>query len=346
MTTVSVKASKDYNVHIKSGLLFESGERIREVCGGEKAIVVTDDIVDKLYGDKVKKALERAGYSVAEFVFLNGEQSKNINTYISLLNELSRVNLTRTDVVVALGGGVVGDLAGFAAATFLRGVKFVQVPTTLLAMVDSSVGGKTAVNLQSGKNQVGTFYQPDLVLCDYDALETLPENIFRDGCVEMIKHAVIRDAELFERLKQPVNSQFEKLIARNVEIKRDVVALDEKDTGVRQVLNFGHTIGHGVEKLSDYAISHGSAVAIGMIIESRGKCREQIAELLTAYKIPYKTEYTAEQLVKAAFADKKRDGKKITIAVSAQVGECRLESFEVDGKELLELIREGLEASF
>ncbi|MCL1788980.1 MAG: 3-dehydroquinate synthase [Oscillospiraceae bacterium] len=340
MITVPVSASKEYNVRIASGLLSQSGEIIREVCGGEKAVIVTDDIVKALYGDIVRGALEKAGYLTSWFVFPNGELSKNIDTYIELLSHLSRENLTRSDVVAALGGGVVGDLAGFAAATYLRGVKFVQIPTTLLAMVDSSVGGKTAVNLQSGKNQVGAFYQPDVVICDDDTLSTLRKEVFGDGVAEMIKHAVIKDAELFELLKKPLKPQIETLIARNVTIKRDVVALDEKDLGIRQILNFGHTTGHGIEKLSDYKTSHGSAVAIGMVIESRGEVRRQIIEMLKRCDLPVKTEFSAERLIEAAFADKKRSGGKITLIIPDKIGECRLERFGIE--ELGDFIREGL----
>ena len=332
MVVVPVNTSKNYNVYIGSGLLRQSGEKIKDICDGEKALIVTDDIVNGLYGDIVSESLQSCGYSVTRFVFPNGEQSKNTDTYISLLGELSRANLTRTDVVVALGGGVTGDLAGFAAATYLRGVKFVQMPTTLLAMVDSSVGGKTAVNLQSGKNQVGVFFQPDAVICDYDTLSTLPEEIFRDGCAEMIKHAVIKDAELFELLKLPIKSNIEDIIARNVTIKRDVVALDETDLGVRQILNFGHTVAHGIEKLSDYAVSHGSAVAIGMVIESKGEVRRQIEEMLKRHELPHKTDFTNEQLIESALSDKKRAGQKITLIIVEKIGECRLESFGINEK--------------
>lgn len=336
MTVIPVNASKNYNVNIGGGLLSKSGEYIREICGGETAAIVTDDTVNALYGDTVEESLKKAGYSVSRFVFPHGEQSKNIDTYTALLNALSSANLTRTDAVVALGGGVVGDLAGFAAATYLRGLKFVQIPTTLLAMVDSSVGGKTAVNLQSGKNQVGVFYQPDIVICDYDTLKTLPEEFFRDGCAEIIKHAAIKDCDLFQKLKHPIMPQIEMVIARNIEIKRNVVALDERDTGIRQILNFGHTVAHGIEKISDYTVSHGSAVAMGMVAESTGTVRREIAEMLQRYNLPYEPDYYLSDerlkiLEQAALSDKKRDGGRITFVIVEKIGECRLESFPIDG---------------
>ena len=331
MTTVSVNVSKNYDVIISSGLLAESGERIKSICGGSKAVIVTDDIVNGLYADTVEDSLKSAGYSVARFVFNNGEHSKSTENYLALLHILSRENLTRSDVVVALGGGVVGDLAGFAAATYLRGIKLVQIPTTLLAMVDSSVGGKTAVNLPSGKNQVGVFYQPDVVLCDYDTLATLPQEVFRDGCAEVIKHAVIRSEELFKLLQQPIEDNIEEIIARNVTIKRDVVALDERDTGIRQILNFGHTVGHGIEKHSGYTVTHGSAVAIGMVAESKGTaCQAEIIEMVKRYGLPHATDITAEQIIEAAFADKKRNGDKITLIVPERIGKCDLKEFTMD----------------
>jgi 3-dehydroquinate synthase len=351
MTVIPVKVtSKEYEVIIDSGLLASVGIKTATVCkDAEKIMLVTDDNVDKLYADKVEESLKSAGFAVTKFVFSHGEKMKNTSVYITLLNELGKANLTRTDAVCALGGGVVGDLAGFAAATYLRGVRFVQVPTTLLAMVDSSIGGKTGLNLSSGKNQVGAFYQPDLVLCDYETLETLPEEVFRDGCAEMIKHATIADAELFDMLMQPKQPQIEDIIARNITIKRDIVAQDEKDTGIRQLLNFGHTIGHGIEKHSNYTISHGSAVAIGMVIASLGACRlhlcseschARIAAAVKRYSLPAKTDITPEELIEAAFSDKKRTGNKITLIVPEKIGKCYLKEFSMD--KLSEFIKLGM----
>ena len=335
-STVHVNTqSKEYDVFIDSGLLSRCGEMLLQVYGGDgskKTLIVTDDIVNGLYGSRVEESLRQSGYNVSRFVFPNGEGSKNINTYIALLNKLASENLTRSDLVVALGGGVVGDLSGFAAATYLRGIGFVQIPTTLLAMVDSSVGGKTAVNLECGKNQVGAFYQPDVVLCDYDTLSTLTEEVFRDGCAEVIKHAVIRDADLFERLKDPLLPQIEDIIARNVAIKRDVVTFDETDLGIRQILNFGHTIAHGIEKHSDYTITHGSAVAIGMVLESHGDVRSRIVEMLKRYGLPYELpeSITTANLIEAAFADKKRTSHGITLPVCEEIGTCELRGYDMN----------------
>jgi len=349
MRRIDVTASKDYSVWIGNGLLSQAGGRIMEACGGAIAAVVTDDVVNELYGDVVKRSLRDAGYTTVKYVFPHGERSKNMETFISILNVLTQANLTRTDVLVALGGGVVGDTAGFAAATYLRGVPFAQIPTTVLAMVDSSVGGKTAVDLPSGKNQVGAFYQPDIVLCDVDALQTLPEEVFLDGCAEMIKHGVILSAELFEMLKEPIFPVLEEVLSRNITIKRDIVAADERDTGIRQILNFGHTIGHGIEKHSDYTVSHGKAVAIGMVIASRGACRMglcdenchlEIVDAVKRYNLPVDTHLSPEALIEAAYFDKKRSGQRITLILPEMIGKCVAKSFSMD--ELETFIRLGM----
>ena len=360
MRCVEVTAPKQYNIWIGSGLLSQSGAKIAEACGGEMAMLVSDDTVYALYGAVVEQALQEAGYETACFVFPAGERSKTMDTYVSLLAALTEAQLTRSDVVVALGGGVVGDLAGFAAATYLRGVSFAQMPTTLLAMVDSSVGGKTAVDLPAGKNLVGAFYQPQVVLCDCDVLQTLPHDILRDGWAEMIKHGVILSAALFARLMElqgaalspsalsqmPLLQQMEDLIARNVTIKRDIVAMDERDTDMRQILNFGHTIGHGIETYSDYGISHGKAVAIGMVIASRGayriglcdeSCHREICEAVRRYGLPDATDLTPDRLIEAAFHDKKRRGQQITLILPERIGKCVAKSFGLD--ELAAFIR-------
>jgi 3-dehydroquinate synthase len=338
MTTVDVNVSKKYSVHIGAGLLGESGARIARACGGDKAVIVSDDIVNGLYGAVVEQSLKAAGYEVVRFVFKNSEQSKNIETYTALLYAIAQGKLTRGDVVVGLGGGVTGDLAGFAAGTYLRGVKLAQLATTLLAMVDSSVGGKTAVNLPSGKNQAGVFYQPDVVLCDYSTLDTLTEETYLDGCAEIIKHAIIADRDLFELLKNPLKPRIEAVIARNIEIKRDIVAKDETDLGIRQLLNFGHTVAHGIEKHSNYQITHGKAVAIGMVMESRNTaCYEQILEMVKRYNLPFCCDIATEKLINAAFSDKKRKGDAITMIVPEAIGKCELKSYTMD--EFAELIR-------
>jgi len=258
--------------------------------------------------------------------------------------------MTRTDLIVALGGGVVGDMAGFAAATYMRGIPFIQVPTTLLAAVDSSVGGKTAIDLPVGKNLVGAFYQPSLVLCDTDCLNTLPKDIFADGCAEVIKYGVMYDPSLFGHLAEKgLDFDREMVITRCVELKRDVVAEDEFDTGARMKLNLGHTIGHGVEAQSHFEISHGKGVAIGMAIVARagevyGICdtetRSSILDILKKFGLPASCSYTAESLYRAALSDKKRSGGTVNLIIPEQIGFCRIVPTDVDN--LQSFIEAGL----
>ena len=241
MKTVEVDAAVRYNVVIDKGILPKSGDMIKEVTSAERVAVITDDTVDKLYSDVVMKSLSDAGFETFKFVFPHGEKSKNISTFSSILEFLAEIGLTRTDALVALGGGVVGDVAGFAAASYLRGIDFIQIPTTLLACVDSSVGGKTAIDLKAGKNLAGAFYQPKLVIADFETLSTLTDGIFADGMAEVIKYGVIFDKAFFEFLRDnEAKDNLEYVITRCVELKRDIVNADEKEKGVRALLNFGH----------------------------------------------------------------------------------------------------------
>ena len=336
MRSIHIKASREYDVLVERGLLDRAGELLREVSAPGMAAIVSDDTVYALYGERTVKALEKAGYRVHSFVFPAGEGSKNLSTYADVLHFLGEHRFSRSDVVVALGGGVVGDLAGFAAATYQRGIPFVQVPTTLLAAVDSSVGGKTAVNLASGKNQVGCFYQPSLVLCDPDTLRTLPPEEYRNGCAEVIKYAVLRSEPFFDALRaEPVSAQVEHVIATCVGMKRDLVAADEFDRAIRQLLNLGHSFGHAVEKCSDYAVPHGCGVAIGMAIiaraaAKRGICTDdtcaQILALLRQYGLPTETAFTRDALTDAARSDKKIADGKLHLIVPERIGRCRIET--------------------
>ena len=350
MKSITVSASKTYDIVIGSGILEESGAVIRKAAGGSAAAIVTDDNVAPLYGDRLTDSLTRNGYRVSRFVFPNGEAAKNGETLLSLLNFLAEEKLSRADVVVALGGGVAGDLAGFAAACYMRGVRFAQIPTTLLAAVDSSVGGKTAINLCAGKNLAGAFYQPDAVICDVSLLSTLKPEVFRDGCAEVIKYGAIAGRALFDSLKTPVQTQLESVIAKCVEIKRGIVAEDEFENGSRKLLNFGHTVGHAIELLSGFRVTHGSAVAAGMAIAARaaarmGICEEdcprEISEMLKIYGLPVNTVYGAEELARACLSDKKRDGDRLTMVFPEETGKCVLR--EIPVKELENVIKLGLE---
>lgn len=344
MKIVSVEASRHYDVKIGSGLLCSIGEEAKKLGQAEKVCIVSDTNVWPLYGEIVRNSLENAGFSVISHVFPAGEESKSGETYLSLLNDLAQNRLTRSDLIVALGGGVVGDLAGFAAATYLRGVPLLQVPTTLLAAVDSSVGGKTAIDLPAGKNLCGAFYQPSLVLCDTDTLNSLPEDIFRDGCAEVIKYGILYDGDFFSHLEASgLNFDRERVIARCVELKRNVVCRDEFDTGERMKLNLGHTIGHGVEARSHFTLSHGKAVAIGMAIVARAsKCADtaRILACLEAFGLPTTTHYPAEEIFQYTLSDKKRSGSNVQLIIPEKIGCCHIVPTPV--ADLKPFIEEGL----
>ena len=340
MQKVTVNASRSYDILIGSGLLATLGQEAKKFPKAKTVCIVSETNVYPLHGDAAEKALRDAGFQVCSFVFPAGEESKCGNTYLKLLNFLAEQQLTRSDLLVALGGGVVGDLTGFAAATFLRGIQFIQVPTTLLAAVDSSVGGKTAIDLPAGKNLAGAFYQPSLVLCDTDALETLPRDIFLDGCAEVIKYGILYDRGFFEHLKD-AGPEFdrESVIRRCVELKRDVVMEDEFDLGSRMKLNLGHTIGHGVEARSHFQLSHGKSVAIGMAMVSRAAVKqgllsqqdaETIQEILKDYGLPTSTEYSAQELVGFMLSDKKRSGGTIPLIIPTAIGHCEIVPTKVE----------------
>ena len=344
MKTVTVTASKTYDVLIGSGILSDLGAETAKLGKARKIAIVSDSNVWPLYGRIASDSLKNAGFSVVSFVFPAGEESKNGNTYLELLNFLAQNQLTRSDLIVALGGGVVGDLAGFAAATYLRGIRFIQVSTTLLAAVDSSVGGKTAIDLPAGKNLAGAFCQPSLVLCDIDTLNTLPDEIFRDGCAEVIKYGILYDPSLFAQLEQQgLSFDREAVIARCVELKRDVVMEDEFDTGARMKLNLGHTIGHGVEAVSNFSISHGKAVAIGMAIVSRAShCphNDRIIGILNLFGLPTHTDFDSESLFKCALSDKKRSGGTVNLIIPKKIGQCDIVPTPVE--KIQSFIEEGL----
>ena len=328
MKTVTVSASKQYDIKIGPGLLSTIGEDAKALGKAKTVCIVSETRVWPLYGETVQKSLENAGFSVFSFVFPAGEESKNASTYLSLVNFLAENKLTRSDIIVALGGGVVGDLAGFAAATYLRGIRFIQVPTTLLAAVDSSVGGKTAIDLPAGKNLCGAFCQPSLVLCDTDTLASLPPDIFRDGCAEVIKYGVLYDEPFFRYLEETgLDFDRESVIARCVELKRDVVMEDEFDTGARMKLNLGHTIGHGVEARSNFTLSHGKSVAIGLAIVARAtKCADldRILRVLDRFGLPLTTNYPVDDIYHFTLSDKKRSGGTINLIIPRSIGNCEI----------------------
>ena len=266
MKTIHIDSSRKYDVHIGAGLLNEIPSVSDRLFNKGKLLVVTDDNVNVLYAQRVLSALNERGFNAKKFVFPHGEQNKTLATFSDILDALAGYGFTRTDGVVALGGGVTGDVAGFAAAAYMRGINYVQVPTTLLAGIDSSVGGKTAVDLAGGKNLVGAFHQPVAVIFDTDTLKTLPQEYLQDGLGEGLKYAVLCGGELMQIMESGLNEKnFERFLELCVGCKRDIVQADEREGGVRRLLNLGHTLGHALEKVSDFKISHGVAVADGLM---------------------------------------------------------------------------------
>ena len=271
MNKVNININNDakinYDILVSSGLIKESGKLVKEVLRGKRALIVTDDIVDKFYTETVKKSLEKENIITSVCVLENGETNKNIESIYNIYSALAKNELSRKDIIIALGGGVIGDMAGYAAATWMRGIDFVQIPTTLLACVDSSVGGKTGINIKEGKNLVGAFHSPRLVIMDSDVLNTLPKREFNAGMAEVIKHAFLFDKKLLEYLENNNNNfDMDFILKRNCELKGHIVEIDYKEKKERMFLNFGHTIGHSVENAAGYGVLlHGEAVAIGVI---------------------------------------------------------------------------------
>lgn len=350
MKTVTVNASRSYDILIGRGLLQTLPEQIQKLGKVETVLVISDSTVNSIHGHTLAQIIKNADICVHSYVFPSGEQSKNGYTYLEIMNVLAECRLTRSDLIIALGGGVVGDLAGFAAATYLRGIRYIQIPTTLLAAVDSSVGGKTAIDLPTGKNLAGAFYQPSLVLCDTGLMDTLPEEIFRDGCAEVIKYGILYDSTLFSYLETAgLAFDRETVISRCIELKRDVVTEDEFDTGIRMKLNLGHTIGHGVERCSNYSISHGKAVSIGMEVISKasaamGMCTQEtyqkIHGILKHFGLPAKTFFSSDELFQSMLSDKKRAGDIVNLIIPRAIGDCSIIATPIN--QLKNVIEAGL----
>lgn len=354
MRTVRVNTSKAYEILIGEGILSQVGEEVKKRLNPcpSKVALISDDTVLAFYGDVVEKSLSEVGFATCTYAFQAGEERKNINTLSDVLEFLAQEEMTRGDLIVALGGGVVGDLAGFAAGIYQRGIDFVQIPTTFLAAVDSSVGGKTAIDLKAGKNMAGVFHQPKMVLCDTKTLETLPETIFADGVAEALKYGVIGNEELFEQVARGIlKEDIPQIIETCVAMKRDIVVKDEFDHGERQLLNLGHTLGHSIEKCSQFTLSHGYAVAIGMhliakVAEARGIAErgtaQRICEALIQNGLPTETIFPVCAVAQGAGMDKKRRGEFITFIFPEKIGKCRLEKIPLG--ELEDLVEESMKS--
>lgn len=326
---------RSYPIIIEDGLLDRVDVEIKKVFNGNKIFILTDENVDKHYGDAIESKLNDVKYEVKRYVLPAGEETKSFFTLPKVYNELLDFNITRSDLIITLGGGVIGDLGGFVASTYLRGVSFVQIPTSLLAQVDSSVGGKVAVDLEKGKNLVGSFYHPKSVLIDPLVLRTLDKRFLIDGMAEVIKYGCIKDKELFKYLESihdynELINNIGTIIHRCCDIKKEVVEKDERDNGERMLLNFGHTIGHAIEQYYNYSkYTHGEAVAIGMynislVSEEHGLTKvgtsENIKSILEKYELPYKLDINIEDILDTMNLDKKKLGKKLNLITLKEIG--------------------------
>lgn len=336
---VTIHTSLPYDVLIGGGILNDIGQLLRNVSQAQRVMLITDNNVDALYGDITLRSLADSGFEVFRYVFQNDMTSKNLKTLEAILEYSAKQHITRNDLMIALGGGVTGDITGFAASVYMRGISFVQIPTTLLAAVDASVGGKTAVNLQHGKNLVGTFWQPKLVVVDTDIIRALPDTIFNNGMSEVIKHGIIGDSAILNYIDEGnVINKLDQLIRRNIEVKRDIVERDEFESGIRMKLNFGHTVAHAIEKLSDYEISHGVAVGTGMVYEALlshklGLCDisvlEEIRRHCMSYSLFIKQNITPD-IINAMKNDKKNSDGKITFALPTAIGNIEIVRLEAN----------------
>jgi 3-dehydroquinate synthase len=338
LNPIRVRAGdKNYDVLVGPGLLGKAGPLIREKLDGRACAVISDDNVAKHFADPVLESLKAAGCQPTLLTVPAGEESKTMASAESICERMIAAGLDRSSFVVALGGGMIGDLAGFVAAIYHRGISCVQMPTTLLAQVDSSIGGKTAVNMTAGKNLIGAWHQPALVICDVDTLAPLPPRELRQGFAEIIKHAVIRDADMFEMLQRFDRAKIADLIQRNIELKAAVVAADERETtGERALLNFGHTIGHAIERAGEYRdFLHGEAVSLGIVAASEISVRkagltegerERIVRTLEAFELPTRlpANFSKEKIQNAIRFDKKFVGGEVRFVVVPRIGSARL----------------------
>lgn len=345
MKTINVNlGSKNYDIVIQSGLIKSLGYEINNIYKNKKIAVITDENVFALHGQDVKDALKNHNYDCRFIVLEPGENSKSLETLKSVYEQLIDFNLTRSDMIAALGGGVVGDLTGFAASTYLRGVDYIQIPTTLLAQIDSSIGGKTAVNIEQGKNLIGSFYQPKKVFIDPDVMETLPDKFIKDGLGEVIKYACIKDIEFFHMLSdintmKQLFDNLEHIIYTSLNIKKELVEKDEFDKGDRMLLNFGHTLGHAVEKYSRYGYSHGEAVSLGMYYitvksEELGLTEhgtaEKIKNILINFNIDYSLPDLNMDIIKnTILLDKKNISGNMNLILLRKIGDSFIESVPI-----------------
>ena len=348
---LTTPSGETYPILTGSGLLDGIGTELTAITKPCRVMIVSDTNVAPVYLDRVKRSLSGAGFTVSTHVVTAGEESKSVAVLGALLESFAEAHLTRTDLALALGGGVIGDLTGFAAGCYLRGIRFVQMPTTLLAAVDASVGGKTAVNLAHGKNLAGLFHQPIGVYCDIETMKTLTPHEMADGAAEAIKTGILGDPALFEIYESDIPlMKLEEIISHAVAYKAKIVMEDPEEHGVRKLLNLGHTPAHAIERLSDFAISHGHAVAMGMAIVTRASVRRGLldseagARILNTIKrsnLPVYCPYSAADMATIAALDKKAADTNITVILPEKIGHCRMEKMPI--AELERLFADGME---
>ncbi|NLP30504.1 MAG: 3-dehydroquinate synthase [Clostridiales bacterium] len=353
MKTIDVNLNNPYKILIDFGLLNRTGELIKPIINGSKVVIVSDETVWNLYGKALSESLDGIKHQV--YILPSGEETKSIKYFEALCEYFAEIGLIRTDLVISFGGGVVGDLAGFASASYMRGVPFIQIPTTLLAQVDSSVGGKTAINLKHGKNLLGAFWQPMLVITDVSLLDSLESREFQAGMAEVIKYGAIESKELFDSLlkyedKNELMKNIVKIIYNCCDIKRKIVEDDELDLGVRMKLNFGHTFGHAIERAGDYKqYTHGEAVALGMIIASKiGEklgitahgCSDKLIEVISRHKLPVNADLDYKELIKYIVKDKKKTQSGINLILLNEIGKSLIHTIDADV--LLGLVERGI----
>ena len=331
METLEITSKHPYNVVIGSGIIKDTGKLLREIAKPCKVCIITDSNVNGIFSQVVISSLIEAGFQTSKILFPAGEHSKNINTYTQIVTALTEERMNRQDIIIALGGGVVGDVAGFVAATYMRGIRYVYVPTTPLAAIDGSIGGKTALNLPTGKNLIGAFWHPSLVICDYNAYSSLPESVIMDGLAEGLKSAVISDSSLLPHIE---TRDFKYILSRCLSLRKSFVEADQEDTGIRQMLDFGHTIGHAIERLSCYNISHGQALAKGMIAEAKGAfalgltnhdISGQLEYILKGLGFDTSLNYSPQLIYEHALIDKKICHSTISVIAPMTIGKCTLQ---------------------
>ncbi|EHL20206.1 hypothetical protein HMPREF9628_00051 [Peptoanaerobacter stomatis] len=337
---VAVNTDDEYKVMIGNDLLNKTGE-ILSALGFKKIAIITDNKVWSIYKEELEKSLKCSNIHYEVLIFLHGENSKSVQNYLKGIDFLAENNYRRSDALLAFGGGVIGDLGGFISATYQRGMQFVQLPTTLLAGVDSSVGGKTAINLKQGKNLLGAFKQPKKVICDLSLYKTMDKKYFLDGVAETIKYSILSSKEMFYELFSPIKQddlRLEYLVKCCVEYKAKIVALDEQDNDIRRLLNLGHTIGHSIEKLSNYSITHGFAVAIGICYIAKlsyvlnlitKEIAKDIVNCIETNDLPISTDFTPEEIFQNSILDKKCEDDTITVILIQDIGSCVLKKISL-----------------